>query len=282
MLTLFFMMLGCEKLIFKLWRLSLCSGDVKQDAVEHIRPGTRLRPPGSGRIRCSGISPPPDDGDVGDRDGLEVELTEAPGEVAEFRSPATPRPDPGLAARSHALYCCPGPFRCSDPRSLRPEPGRPRRDKPLFEPERLLSLFCDHIVQGKRKRRKLTKNATTYFWRLKNSSQKKFMDIGPKGYCCTFGSAEWTKNWKEQKITFCPQFKKTLQLVNDTACSKFFFLNFFLFFTIFLLCCCAWFFSLHTHVSVRPKWTLHGVSSVAVYCSQVLCSSTFNFQCLSR
>ncbi len=208
MLTLFFMMLGWEKLIFKLWRLSLCSGDVKQDAVEHIRPGTRLRPPGSGRIRCSGMSPPPDDGDVGDRDGLEVELTEAPGEVAEFRSPAAPRPDPGRAARSHALYCCPGPFRCSDPRSLRPEPGRPRRDKPLFEPERLLSLFCDHIVQGKRKRRKLTKNATTYFWRLKNSSQKSLWTLKQKVIAAHLAKLNGREIEKNKKSLFVHNSKK--------------------------------------------------------------------------
>lgn len=139
MLTLFFMrMLGCEKLIFKLCRLSCCSGEVRQLAVLHIRPGTRLRAPG--RMRCSGTRPPPAEGDVGDSEGLDVELTEAPGEVAEFRSPAAPRPEPepGLAARSHALYCCPGPLRCSEPRSLRPEPSRD-------DPGRLPSLFCDHM-----------------------------------------------------------------------------------------------------------------------------------------
>lgn len=148
MLTLFFMrMFGWEKLILRPWRLSICSGDVKQDAVLLIRPGTRFSPPGSGRIRCSGTSPPPDEGDVGDKEGLDVELTDAPGEVAEFRSPAAPRPEPGLAALSHALYCCPGPFRCSDPRSLRPDPGLPSRDiPPVDDPGKFPSLFCDHMT----------------------------------------------------------------------------------------------------------------------------------------
>ena len=148
MLTLFFMMFGCEKLILRLCLRSCCSGEVRHDAVEHIRPGTRLRLPGRGRIRCSGTRPPPEDGDVGERDGLEVELTEAPGEVAELRSPVAPRPEPGRAALSHALYCCPGPLRCSAPRSLRPDPGRPSRDIPPLEPDKLLSLFCDDHILG--------------------------------------------------------------------------------------------------------------------------------------
>ena len=127
MLTLFFMMLGCEKLILRLWRRSACSGDVKQEAVLHMRPGTMLSAPGL--IRCSGTNPPPDEGEVGDRLGLDDELT------VDLRSPVAPRPEPGLAALSQALYCCPGPFRCSEPRSLRPEPGLGK----------FPSLFCDHI-----------------------------------------------------------------------------------------------------------------------------------------
>ena len=60
-------------------------------------------------IRCWGTRPrlwPPDDGDVGDIEGVvEFELLQEFGEVLLWL--IAPRPDPGRAERSQALYCSP-------------------------------------------------------------------------------------------------------------------------------------------------------------------------------
>ena len=115
-----------EKLIFfKVVRLASCSGDVI------ICMGGIIPPPGEGncmdsepgRIRCSGTSPPPTPppmprdgwvGEVGDcGEGVELGGV-AQGEVEEFRSELTPRPEPGLADRSQALAWLDLP----DPRSV--------------------------------------------------------------------------------------------------------------------------------------------------------------------
>lgn len=133
-LTLFFI-LGWEKLIFKPWRLSCCSGEVRHEvkdpaklsrqaeifktpsiikkkkerniyrffssrAIMQVLVFTRLikvtiqwmkKIPGL--ILCSGTSPTPlDEGVVGDNEGLEVELADAPGDVPEERV-FEPRPE---------------------------------------------------------------------------------------------------------------------------------------------------------------------------------------------
>ena len=64
---------------------------------------------GALRMRCSGIRPVLELGEVGDIDGV-VEVED------EFW---LPRPDPGRLDRSQALYCS----------APRPEPGRERREK---------------------------------------------------------------------------------------------------------------------------------------------------------